>query len=102
MAKVAGAVQVDRIQQWITGDGQRFPPAGQLVLVVVVDRGQAGGVQLAQGGRDGGRTDRAAASGGESGDELVEALRPCRTTQRSRSSLALVFETLVRWGPGTT
>jgi hypothetical protein len=57
------------------GDGQRRPPAGQLVLVVVVDRSQAGGVQFAQGGRDGGRPDRAAASGGESGGELVEGLR---------------------------
>ena len=28
--------------------------------------------------------------------------RPCWTTQRSRSILELVFDTLVRWGPGTT
>jgi hypothetical protein len=65
-------VQVDRIQQGITDDRQRRPPAGQPVLVVVVDCGQADGPQLAQGGRDGGRTDRAAASGGESGGELLD------------------------------
>jgi hypothetical protein len=73
---VVGAVHLDRVQQGIMGDRQRDPPAGQLVLVVVVDGGQTGGVQLAQGGRDGGRTDRAAASGGESGGELVDGLRP--------------------------
>ena len=28
--------------------------------------------------------------------------RPCRTTQRSRSPLELAFDTLARWGPGTT
>jgi hypothetical protein len=33
-------------------------------------------VQLAQGGRDGNRTDRAPASGGEAGGELVDALGP--------------------------
>jgi hypothetical protein len=75
VAEVVGAVQLDRIQQGISGDGQRRPPAGQLVLVVAVDRGQAGDLQLAQGGCDGGRPDRAAAGGGESGGELVEALR---------------------------
>jgi hypothetical protein len=74
VAEVVGAVQVDRVQQGITGDRQRRPSAGQ--LVVVVDGGQTGGVQLVQGGRDGGRTGRAAASGGESGGELVDALRP--------------------------
>ena len=74
VAEVVRAVQVDRLQQGITGDRQRHPPAGQLVLVVV-DGGQAGGVQLAKGGRDGGRTDRAAAEGGELGGELVDALR---------------------------
>jgi hypothetical protein len=71
-----GAVPFDRIQDGITGDRQRRPPAGQLVLVVCVDCGQIGSVQLAQGGRDGGRTDRAAACGGESGGELVDALGP--------------------------
>ena len=74
--EVMSAVQLHRIQQGITGDRQRRPPAGQLVLVVVVDRGQAGSVQFAQGGRDGGRTDRAAASRGESDGKLVDALRP--------------------------
>jgi hypothetical protein len=74
--EVMSAVQVDRIQQGITGDRQRRPPAGQRVLVLDVDRRQAGGLQLVQGGRDGGRTDRAAAGGGESGGELVEALGP--------------------------
>jgi hypothetical protein len=39
VAKVVGAVQVDGIQQGITGDRQRRPPTGQLVLVVVGDRG---------------------------------------------------------------
>jgi hypothetical protein len=72
--QVVGAVQLDRIQQGITGDRQRRPPAGQLVLVVVVDRSQAGGVQFAQGGRDGSRTDRALAGSGESGDELVDPI----------------------------
>jgi hypothetical protein len=76
VAEVVRAVQVDRLQQGITGDRQRHPSAGQLALVVVFDRGQAGSLQLAQGDRDGGRTDRAAASGGESGGELVEMLRP--------------------------
>jgi hypothetical protein len=37
--QVVRAVQVDRIEQRITGDRQRRPPAGQLVLVVVVDCG---------------------------------------------------------------
>jgi hypothetical protein len=73
VAEVVGAVQLDRIQQGISGDRQRRPPAGQLVLVEVVDCGQTGPVQLAQGGGDGGRTDWAAASGGESGGELVDA-----------------------------
>jgi hypothetical protein len=76
VAQVVGAVQLDRIQEGIMGDRQRHPPAGQLALVVVVDCGQAGSLQLAQGGRDRGRADRAAASGGESGGELVDALRP--------------------------
>jgi hypothetical protein len=71
-----GAVQLDRIQHGITGDWQRRPLAGQLVLVAVVDRDQAGSVQLAQGGRHSGRTDRAATSRGESGGKLVEALGP--------------------------
>jgi hypothetical protein len=44
VAQVVRAVQVDRLQQRITGDRQRRPPAGELVLVVVVDRGQTGGV----------------------------------------------------------
>jgi hypothetical protein len=43
VAEVVGAVQLDRLQQGISGDGQRRPPAGQLVLVVV-DGGQAGGL----------------------------------------------------------
>jgi hypothetical protein len=80
MAQVVSAVELDRIQQGITGDRQRHPPASQLVLVlvlvVVVDRCQTSGVQLAQGGRHGGRTDQAAASRGEPGGELVDALRP--------------------------
>ena len=46
VAEVVGAVQLDRIQQRIMGDRQRRPPAGPLVLVVVVDGGQAGSVQL--------------------------------------------------------
>ena len=78
VAEVVGAVQVDRIQEGITGDRQRRPPAGQLVLVVVVDSGQAGSVQLAQGGRDGGWTDRAAASGGELGAFRASTLRQAR------------------------
>jgi hypothetical protein len=41
-----GAVQVDRLQQGITGDRQRRPLARQLVLAVDVDRRQAGGAQL--------------------------------------------------------
>jgi hypothetical protein len=45
--QVVGAVQLDRIQHEITGDRQRRPPAGQLVLAVVVDCGQTGSVQLA-------------------------------------------------------
>ena len=52
VAEVVGAVQLDRIQQGITGDRQRRPPAGQLVLVLDVDCGQAGGVQFLQGERD--------------------------------------------------
>ena len=76
MPKVVRAVQLDRLKQRITGDRQRRPPAGPLVLVVVVDPGQTGSVQLTQGGRDGGRTDRAAPNGRESGGELVEALGP--------------------------
>jgi hypothetical protein len=55
VAEVVGAVQVDRIQQGITGDRQRHLPAGQLVLVSDVERRQAGGVQLFQGAGDGGR-----------------------------------------------
>ena len=51
VAEVVGTVQVDRIQEGITGDRQRRPPAGQLVLVVVVDGGQAGGVQQDAPGR---------------------------------------------------
>jgi hypothetical protein len=47
VAEVVGAVQLDRVQQGVLGDWQRRPLAGQLVLVVVVDCGQAGGVQLA-------------------------------------------------------
>ena len=76
VAQVVSAVQVDHIQHGITGHRQRHPPAGQLVLVVVVDRGQASGVQLAQGDRDRGQTDRPAAGDGEAGGELVDALRP--------------------------
>jgi hypothetical protein len=49
---------------------------------VGVDRGQTGSVQLAQGGRHGGWTDRAAASGGESGGELVEVLRAAVTEEQ--------------------
>jgi hypothetical protein len=40
--EVVRAVQLDRIQQGITDNRQRSPPAGQLVLVVVDDCGQAG------------------------------------------------------------
>ena len=88
VAEVVRAVQVDRIQQGITGDRQRRPPAGQVVLVVVVDGGQAGSVQLAQGSRDRGRPDPAAASGGESGGELVDALRPAvRRISRMRRAV---------------
>jgi hypothetical protein len=47
VAEVAGAVQLDRLQQGITGDRQRHPAAGQPLLVVVVGGGQTGGVQLA-------------------------------------------------------
>jgi hypothetical protein len=64
VTEVVGAVQLDCIQQGITGDRQRRPPAGLLVLAMV--GGQTGSVQLAQGGRHGSRTDRAAASGGTS------------------------------------
>jgi hypothetical protein len=74
--EVVRAVQLDRIQQGITGDRQRRLPAGQLVLVLAVHCGQTGGVQLAQGGRHSGRTDRATASGGESGGELIGLPRP--------------------------
>ena len=44
MAEVVGALQLDRLQQAITGDRQGRPPAGQLVPVVVVDGGQTGGL----------------------------------------------------------
>ena len=49
VAQVVSAMQLDRIQQGITGHRQRRPPAGQLGLAVVVDRGQARRVGWRQG-----------------------------------------------------
>jgi hypothetical protein len=69
--EVVGAVQLDRLQQGITGDRQRRPPAGQRVLVVVVDPGQAGSVQLAAAATVAGRIGRRPAA--VSRGELVDA-----------------------------
>src|SRR4029453_12132329 len=74
--KVGGSVQVDYIQQGIRGDRQHRPPARQLVLVVDVERGQGGHLQLAQRNHHRGRTDRGGAGGGQLGGELVDRLGP--------------------------
>jgi hypothetical protein len=59
VAEVVGAEQIDRVQQGVAFDRRRRTTAGGLVLVLDVDRRKAGGVQLLEGGRNGGRLDGA-------------------------------------------
>jgi hypothetical protein len=75
MAEVVRAVQVHRIQQGVALGRRRRTAACELVVVLDVDRSQAGGMQLMQGERDRGRLDGATVRG-QSGGELVDPLWP--------------------------
>jgi hypothetical protein len=75
VAEVVGAMQVDRVQQGVALDRQRGTAAGEFVLVLDVDRSQAGAVQLPQVDRNRGRLGGAAGHG-QSSRELVDTLRP--------------------------
>jgi hypothetical protein len=85
VAEVVSAVQVDRIQQGITGDRQRRPPAGQPVLVVVVDRSQAAACSSPRAAATvAGRNGRRPAAVSRDGDQILG--RSCTAAARSATS----------------